>query len=281
MMNGVADVDISAIDDWKSSLVSYNAGVNTVRNAFIKERDMYFEEFERMRAILRERLECAQEELHEAEEKLYRRRQRQVWVEDDDGDGHWESVDCSDEEARVEECRRLRDKCEFNLKSCVLLISNCRVDDCHEKFSSIVDQIKDAEHYLAGRHEKIMNYSAGRGRHNGVASGSFPISGPDMTSSQNREEDDMWFEILDENGAPLQASQVIVVDNQPLGFRQIRAVTDKYGRVRFKCRDTSDCSIYINGKEVYNGALKKSDLFGIATDRIKRLNDQKEEDGQK
>lgn len=70
----------------------------------------------------------------------------------------------------------------------------------------------------------------------------------------------------------------MIVDNQPLGFKQIRKTTDKDGRVRFSCKDTDDCSIYVNGKEIYNGRLKKSERFDSGTSRVRRLMDENNND---
>jgi hypothetical protein len=49
--------------------------------------------------------------------------------------------------------------------------------------------------------------------------------------------------------------KVIIYDNRVFGFGRIDAETDEFGQIKLPFAETNDCSIYIDGNEVYNGNL--------------------------
>lgn len=93
----------------------------------------YFQNFERGLHVLIDRLREAEEELKRAEAALRRRRSERVWVEDDNGGGHYEDADCSAEEARVARCQSKCFQCQKNVNTCEHIISEARSKaDAHQ-----------------------------------------------------------------------------------------------------------------------------------------------------
>ena len=263
------DIDVKALEDWKDNLIAYSHGVDSMQEEHKLVTSKYFEEFESMRIELQKRLSEAQDAYDRALDELYKQQSRLVRVEDSDGNVEWQEPDCSRQESVVEICRRKRDKCELDLKACDYYIANCSVDDYSHKLPPIEEHLHNAVVYLRDRYEKLVGYLSYGGdlTHSITSNDNYTVGmdGLDLPK------EDFCFEILTDMGEPLGLSQIVIVDNQPLGFKQIRKTTDKDGRVRFSCKDTDDCSIYINGKEIYNGRLKKSERLDIGTSRVRRL----------
>lgn len=281
MLNGVADVDVSVINEWKSKLAAYDKGVSALREISIIERRKYYEEFERMRNILRERLSEAEQELQEAEERLYNKEQEFNDAEDDDPAFPTLEYSVAIERVNVNICRKKRDDCASKLTRCDLIIGSCRVRDYQDLFQNVEGVVKDAESYL---NERIGLISA----YNHVQSYDYMRAGSVLNESgevsiEKAVRKGFDFQFFDDDGQPLSSSTIIVVDNKPMGFSQVRLTTDKDGKVGFECKDTPDCSIYLNGKEIYNGPLSMNRGFCINTNRIRTLNqddDKPNADGQ-
>jgi len=139
-------VDIRAITDLEEGIRTFGHQMADANSEIERTIDLYFQDFERGLHILEERLRRAEEELRRAEWALERQRNKRVWVEDDDGDGHWEQADCSAEEAAVARCRAKRNRWRHDVETCRLMISDARTKrHIHEeKFSQLENGIFEA-----------------------------------------------------------------------------------------------------------------------------------------
>lgn len=141
-----ASVDINSLNDLENGIHSFDrqmAGANSEIEHLV---DLYFQDFERGLRILEDRLRKAEEDLERAEIALERQRNKRVWVEDRDGEGHWERADCSAEEARVARCQAICDRCRRDVNECRNMISDARSKrHIHEgKFSLFKDKVSEA-----------------------------------------------------------------------------------------------------------------------------------------
>lgn len=118
--------EIRSINDLENGIRTFGHSMAEVNSEIEHTIDLYLQDFERGLQILEERLRNAEEDLERAEIALERQRNKRVWVEDKDGNGHWEHADCSAEEARVARCKAIRDKCKRDVDECRQMIAEAR-----------------------------------------------------------------------------------------------------------------------------------------------------------
>ena len=182
--------DIRALYDLENGIHSFDRKMEESNSEIEHLVDLYFQDFERGLQILEERLREAEEELERFEDKLERKRNKHIWVEDKDGNGHWEHADCSAEEAAVARCRVKRDMCKRDVDECKRMIADARSKRyiIAEKFSVIDNNSRMALDKLGQIKEKVERHrsiqvpssfsSAGSSR-------SFPSSRPSFPSSNS------------------------------------------------------------------------------------------------
>lgn len=278
MNNGVADVDLSAIDDWKTNLVSCLSGVSSIRDVSVMERETYFEEFERLHGILKQRFEDAEAELREAEEVL-RRMEMETDPDDDDRSTSmcFARASLEVQKAVVEKCRRRRDECERKLKLCALYIGNCKVKGFPDKLEEVESKVMDAHGYLNDLRERIVAYNSGFSANLGFAADQRFTAPTSVSTGEpaciHETKKGIQLKFYNEYGLPMPGAQIIIIDNKPMGFNRITVVADQDGKVFVDGIDTKDCSIFINGREVYSGPLGLNDDCNIDNRRVKRIID--------
>lgn len=139
--------DIRSINDLENGIKSFGHQMADANTEIEHTIDLYLQDFERGLQILEERLRKAEEDLEQAEIALERQRNKRVWVEDKDGNGHWEHADCSAEEARVARCKAIRDKCKRDVDECRQMISDARSRRSihEEKYAALENGVSEAE----------------------------------------------------------------------------------------------------------------------------------------
>ena len=118
--------DIRALTELEKGIHFFGHQMANANSEIEHTIDLYFESFERGLQILEERLRRAEEDLERAERALERQRDKRVWVEDKNGNGHWKQADCSTEEARVAKCKAVRDRCRHDVDTCRQMILEAR-----------------------------------------------------------------------------------------------------------------------------------------------------------
>ena len=189
-MEGKGYSDIRALNDLENGIHSFGRQMAESNSEIEHTIDLYFQDFERGLQILEERLRKALEDVERAEIALERKRNEQVWVEDEDGEGHWEQADCSAEEVAVARCHVKRERCKRDVNECRQMIADARTKRyiIAEKFSIVENnsrmaleklrQIKD----VVERHRSIQVPSAFSST---ASSHSFPTSRPTTPSSSS------------------------------------------------------------------------------------------------
>ena len=175
--------DIRALNDLENGIHSFSRKIADSNSEIEHIVDLYFQDFERGLLILEERLREAEEELERAEDELERKRNERVWVEDEDGDGHWEHADCSAEEAAVARCRVKRDMCKRDVNECRWMIEEARTKRyiIVDKFSIVENNSRMALDKLGQIKEKVERYRSIQVPSTFSSTGSsrsFPLSRP-------------------------------------------------------------------------------------------------------
>lgn len=152
--------DIRSINDLENGIQTFGRQMTDANSEIEHTIDRYFQDFERALQILEDRLRKAEEDLERAEIALERQRNKRVWVEDREGNGHWEHADCSAEEARVARCQAIRDRCKRDVDECRRLISDARAKRCihEEKFSSLETKLSEAVEKLGPAKEFVERH---------------------------------------------------------------------------------------------------------------------------
>lgn len=138
-------VDINAINKIEEGMRTFAHQMANANSEIEHTIFLYFQDFERCLQILEERQQKAHEDLERAERALERQRNKRVWVESEDGKGHWEQADCSSEEAKVARCQLIYDKCRRDVDECRRLISDARTRRYIHKEKLALFESKTAE----------------------------------------------------------------------------------------------------------------------------------------
>lgn len=138
--------DIRAITDLEEGIHTFGHQIADANSEIERTIDLYFQDFERGLQILEGRLHRAKEELARAVRALECQRNRKVWVEDDEGNGHWEQADYSAEEAAVARCQARCNKCRHDVEICRKMILSARTKRYIHKelFSQLENGISEA-----------------------------------------------------------------------------------------------------------------------------------------
>lgn len=154
--------DINAITDLERGIETFDRQMSEANSGIEHTIDCYFSNFERGLRVLEERLRKAEADLERAQRALERQRNRRVWVDDGDGEGHWEQADCSSEEAAVSRCHAVCDRCRRDVDACRRMISDARSKRyVHtEKFSDLKGQISEAVEKIGPIKEKVANHQS-------------------------------------------------------------------------------------------------------------------------
>lgn len=71
----------------------------------------------------------------------------------------------------------------------------------------------------------------------------------------------MMHSFFTDSGISLSDAKITIVDNSLFGFGRIDVRTDKDGNITIPWCESQDCSIFINGKEVYSGKLNDNMVY--------------------
>lgn len=155
-----ASVDIQTLNELEDGIHSFSCQMADANRDIEHIINLYFQDFERGIRILEERLHKAEEDLERAEIDLERQRNRRIWVEDEDGDGHWEQVDCSAKESRVVHCQAVYNRCRKDVESCHRIISDARAKRyIHEGIYTLLEnKVKEAKERMQPIREKVERH---------------------------------------------------------------------------------------------------------------------------
>lgn len=253
MGNVFANVEKWALGSVRVSLLSFQKGVETVKVDIDECSKKYFADFKRNQDILEERLKTAESELRKAEDELHEQQQNY--------DQYGVRTDCSKQEKCVNYWQNRKDKCEWDVELCKKLIDECRdksrahlfeLQRLQTDFSKAQDKLKVHADDVAEYDSVAMNSSQG------TATSSHPYTDNHESQPDGADEEGKIDGILQLTGKVPPDSSIVIIDNTPFGgFGRLVLSSDSSGRLHGELKDTGDCTIYVNGKKVYNGPMSK------------------------
>lgn len=256
-MSEGANVKKFALLDLKQGIIAFRGRMHDLLGNVESFISHEFSIFEQQKAKLRKRLWDAENSLVSAENELREKRKRVVLVRF--GPEPWMvrpvPADCSAEERKVQACIRWRDECKRKYERCERIIHNCRME--HTRDTQMRNLIENHAHKTLQRLDEHIN----------DINDYHGLSTNESTNLNTLQKNDANIEIpineekclkqsfFDNDGNPMINKKVIIYDNQVFGFGRIEAETDEFGQVKLPFAETNDCTIYIDGNEVYNGNL--------------------------
>lgn len=257
-MSEFANVNLQSLQMLNQGLTSSRSRFHQTHEEIIREIEKYFHIFRQKKEILQDRLNKAENALASAENELYEMERRKHWVEDEDGSGgHW-TPDTSAQEAKVCACKRHRDSCRDKLTECRSIIERC---EHNRKFISGTYSIIDRNFCIAlnDLQVDINNVLDYQGQWHYPSAEHFPYQ-PTTEKKKAEEKPRVKEKVIrqrffDKEGNPIVNAKVVIADNQPFGFQDQHLTTDENGFATMPFAVTEDCSIYLEGKEIYNGKL--------------------------
>lgn len=257
-MSDNANVKLSTLYELNSSLHTFQGNMAAIKSDIDNTIRNYFAHFQKQRQVLSDRLAKAERELESAEGFL---RVLEIRMKpkfgDDDEKRHRDTLLIATAKEKVAKARKHRDLCRDLLKQCDRIISNCSYRfSFHNGTYRVIDMtLINASKGLRKHIENVQDYqNTGFGEMGGFSVDTAPSFPSKTESNQNVAK----FRFHKNQEEPLRNVKITIVDNQPFGFGQIDVITDENGMINIPFCETSDCSIYIDGKEVYSGKLYKS-----------------------
>lgn len=259
-MSESANVNLQSIQTLKTNLGMSQERFHMIKNQIDNTIDGYFNSFRQKEDILLDRLHKAENALASAENELYEMGLRKHWVEDEDGyGGHW-SPDTTAQETKVRSCRIHRDGCRDKLTRCRTIISQC---EHSRKFIDGSYRIIDRSYYMSLKDlqidiDNVLNYQGMSNQVNNYPTPS-EAQAPKSDMKEPRpkyKEKVIRHRFFDNNGEVMANVSIKVEDHQQFfGFKSVTHNTDENGYFTMPYAISDDCSIYLDGKEIYRGKL--------------------------
>lgn len=246
-MSDIGNVQLSALEDLQRALLSYKTKLQYKNSGVEILSKKIFSEFETHKRYLENELREVEEKLNEAENKLSKLQE--------------EEKDSIVQECKVRELRDKRDEWQRKLNRCKYLIITCASKRvvCLTKHKIIQENIHKALKKLDVHIEDVNDFQ----RTSVERTSQYFTTDTNVEEPIKNIENYATFFFRDESGEPLKNVKITIVDNTPFGFGQEDVYTDENGQITSSNYETTDCSIYINGKEIYTGPLSKNMQFGI------------------
>ena len=256
-MGGDGNVKLSTLYELDSTIHSFKGNMSTIKSDFDTTVKCFFDHFQKQRQVLYNRLLDAEKALEIAEMNLRILELRgPIFNNGQSNNLIKDHLIITGARNKVLQTRQERDRCKELLQRCDRIINNCstRKGFYNGIYKIIEMSLANASKEL-GRH--IANVIDYQNTNAGIRSNSYKEISPSV-SEETFTEQYMNLTFYYKDGQPLKNARITIVDNEPFGFGQIDAITDDSGRTNLPYHDTSDCSIYIDGIEIYSGRLFKS-----------------------
>lgn len=274
-MSDYANVKLSTLYELNSSLRTFQGNMAAIKSDIDNAIRNYFAHFQKQRQVLSEQLTKAERELESAESflRVIEIRVRPKFGDDDKDERYKDTMLIAAAREKVAKARRNRDQCRDLLNRCNAIISNCSYRSTfHNGIYRVIDMaLINASQVLRKHIENVQDYqTTGLG---GMSS--FSTDTTLSFSGKTAVDENMAnFRFHHNQEHPLKNVKITIVDNQPFGFGQIDVITDENGMISIPYSETSDCSVYIDGKEVYSGRLYKSMLYDEGYNGVISMSDE-------
>lgn len=251
-MGGEGNVKLSTLYELDSTIHSFKGNMSIIKSDFDTTVKRYFDDFQKQRQVLYNRLLDAEKALKIAENHLRMIEQRRKPFSDDEQNDNV----TKDAKNKVLQALQEKNRCQELLQRCEKIINKCyTVKDFHNGIYKMIDMSLANASKELGRH--IANVIDYQNTSMEINSNSYKEIKPSISKGTIIEQC-MKLAFYNKNGQPLKNARITIVDNEPFGFAPIDVLIDDSGQINLPYYKTSDCSIYIDGIEIYSGRLFKS-----------------------
>ncbi len=254
-MNG--NVKLSTLYELDHTIHSFKENMGTIKADFDTMVEKFFVHFRKQRQELNNRLLNAEKVLEVAEKNLrIIELRRRPFYNDEQNDNlikkHMIIIGARN---KVMRARQERDRCKELLQRCDRIINNCSTRKGYHNgiYKTIEMSLVNASIELGHHIDNVIDYL---NTSMGMSSKSSAEIGNYITGSNIVKKNANCVFFIN-GGKPLVNAKITIVDNEPFGFGQIDILTDNSGQISIPYHKTSDCSIFIEGTEVYSGPLFK------------------------
>ncbi len=260
-MSDFGNVKLSTLYELDRTILSFKGNMGTIKADFDTTVERFFVHFRKQRQELNNRLLNAEKALEVAEKNLriIELRRRPFFNDEQNNNLIKEHLIITGARNKVLRTRQERDRCKEMLQRCDRIINKCSTNQgFHNGIYKIIEMsLVNASKELGIHIDNVIDYqNTSQNTNMGIISKS-GTEIRDSISGSSVVENYANCVFFSNDGKPLIHAKITIVDNEPFGFGQIDVLTDDRGRICIPYHKTSDCSIYIDGTEIYSGRLYK------------------------
>lgn len=255
-MSIYANVSKNALEGLSSGIVRFRSDLSAIHVDVNMIVNRYFDHFEAQKRRLQKSFDDSVNRMISAENELREARYKRELKRDADGKVDLVPVDLTSYYNKLASCKRAKEMCESKLMTCQRIIEQCRCrKNMHNGTYNVVMQSIDKSI------SKLDQYINDVNQYNGY-SRDYTTDIPQHPTTEGIEpEKIVAFNaktrviLYDNDGNPIVNGVVTIVDNNIFGFGRRELRTNEQGEVSTDYISSNDCSIYLDGCEIYTGNL--------------------------
>lgn len=255
-MNIGANVSRSALTGLSSGLLRFRDRFSEVHYEVNTITDRYFMHFEMQQKRLQKLFDDSVNRLVSAENELREAMFRHQMIRNSDGETELAPVDLTPYYNKVRMCRETKENYEQKLETCKSIIDKCRYQqNMHKGQYRVIAMGVDSAVRKLDEYINDVDYYNGFGRGYATSLQEATPSDDNLECIPGLPRKETKLVLYDDEGKPIINADITIVDNNLFGFETLRLQTNENGEVITDYITSDDCSIYLDGKEIYNGNL--------------------------
>lgn len=283
-MSESGNVRLSSVNELGQGLDSFAQNLGLCNDEATRIGRQCINEFNQKLSLLRRKTQEAEHRLRLEEAKLQTLQMMRIPVYDSEGNLRgYRTPDCSVQRAKVAMAEREVARFRTYETRCSSIISTCQregslVGGIYRMMNSSLQQSKTELCEIRGLIEDHLNVPINGGTSSMFEAGNAANSSCGFTAKEKT----IRHSFYTDSGISLTDAKITIVDNSLFGFGRIDVQTDKDGNITIPWCETQDCSIFINGKEVYSGKLNDNMVYNKNRDgkyNIGDINDNQRKEG--
>lgn len=255
-MSIYANVSKNALEDLSSGIVRFRSDLSAIHADVNMVINRYFDHFEAQKRRLQKLFDDSVNRVISAENELREARYKREPEKNADGKVDLVPVDLTPYYNKLASCKRAKEAYGQKLTTCQRIIEQCRYrKNMHNGTYNIIMQSIDKSISRLDQYINDVNQYHGYSR-------DYTTDIPKESSTEGVEpEKIVTFNnktrliLYDNDGNPIVNGVVTIIDNNIFGFGRRELRTNEQGEVSTDYISSNDCSIYLDGCEIYTGNL--------------------------
>jgi|GEM_PF-3494829 len=255
-MNTEANVSRSALEGLSSGLLRFRDRFSFVHDNVNTIIAKYFMHFEEQQRRLQKLFDDSVNRLASAENELKEAWFKRELIRKSDGETELVPVDLTPYYNKVRMYRETKENYEQKLETCKSIIDRCMYQQNMHKgqYKTIVMGVESSVRKLDEYINDVNDYN-GLGRGYATSLQSSAPSNDNLKCNPSLPRKETKLIIYDDDGNPMVNADITIVDNTLFGFGTLRLQTNENGEITTDYITSNDCSIYLDGNEIYSGNL--------------------------